>query len=273
MKRAIELDRITKVFHPLVHYNAGIKSILLQPRKVFQHRAARAMLAVDEISLDIESGECFGILGRNGAGKSTLLGLISRILKPTSGTVRVHGRTSPLMELGAGLEPQLSGRENIILNGVLLGMRRREVEAVFDQIVGFSGLEQFIDQPLLTYSGGMQMRLGFSVAIHADPTILLVDEVLAVGDAAFQKRCIDRIAELQRGGVTIVLVSHSLEMIESLCDRAAWIELGRVAAIGSPQEVVKRYRYKVAQLPTEGPLQVACEWRSPRDPDPSQSQD
>ncbi len=251
MRNAIELDRVTKIFHPLVHYSAGLKSILLHPRKVFGSRRARPMLAIDAISLDVEFGESLGILGANGAGKSTLLGLISGILKPSSGTVRVYDRTWPLMELGAALEPHLSGRENVILNGVLLGMRRREVEARFDKILAFSGLEPFIDQLLLTYSAGMQMRLGFSVAIHADPTILLVDEVLAVGDAAFRKRCLGRIAELRRNGVTIVLVSHALELIEDHCDRAAWIDRGRLVALGSPQEVVKRYRYQVGQLPME----------------------
>ena len=268
MKNVIELDRVTKIFYPLVHFNAGVKSILLQPRRVFASRAARAMLAIDDLSLEIGRGESFGILGRNGAGKSTLLGLISRILKPTSGSIRVCGRTSPLMELGAGLELQLSGRENIILNGVLLGMRRRDVEARFDEIVAFSGLDQFIDQPLLTYSAGMQMRLGFSVASHVDPAILLIDEVLAVGDAAFQKRCLGRIAKLHSNGVTIVLVSHDLEMIENTCDRVAWLEGGSVVGIGSPQEVIKRYRYKVGQLPAEVTPDIACDWRIPRNPDP-----
>jgi lipopolysaccharide transport system ATP-binding protein len=261
MTVAIEVDRVSKIFRPRPLFHAGLKTMLLHPRQVFGHRRRHGMQALLDVSFDVKRGEFFGLLGRNGAGKSTLLGLIGGILTPTIGEVRLHGRVSPLMELGVGLEPQLTGRENIVLNGVLLGLRRSEVEARMGEIVEFSGLAEFIDEPLFTYSSGMQMRLGFSVAIHADPAILLVDEALSVGDEAFQTRCLDKIDELRRSGVTIVLVSHDLHLIESTCDRAAWLDGGRLRAIGSPQAVVKEYRYALGH-PTEEEGSVAVHWRT-----------
>lgn len=261
MTVAIEVSRVSKIFRPRPLFHAGLKTMLLHPRQVFGHKRRQGMQALLEVSFDVARGEFFGLLGRNGAGKSTLLGLIGGILAPTRGEVRLHGRVSPLMELGVGLEPQLTGRENIVLNGVLLGLRRSEVEARMDEIIEFSGLTEFIDEPLFTYSSGMQMRLGFSVAIHADPAILLVDEALSVGDEAFQTRCLERIAELRRSGVTIVLVSHDLHLIESTCDRAAWLDGGRLRAIGSPQSVVKEYRYALGH-PADDEGSVAVHWRT-----------
>jgi lipopolysaccharide transport system ATP-binding protein len=233
------------VFRTYHHYHAGLKTLALNPRLVGARRQRDTFLAIDELSLTVCQGETFGILGRNGAGKSTLLSLIAGVLRPTSGIISVQGRISPLLELGVGFTPDLTGIENIVINGVLLGLRRREVEAKMDDIIDFSGLGPFIDQPLKTYSSGMQMRLGFAIAIHAEPDILLVDEVLAVGDAEFQKKCLGRIADLRKRGVTIVLVSHDLPTMESVCDRAAYIEKGRLVAIGRPSEVTGIYHREI----------------------------
>ena len=250
MSSAIVVDRVTKVFTPL-NNQVGLKTMLLHPFSVAKEKRKRALVVLDGVSFEIAEGEAFGVIGRNGAGKSTLLGLIGGIIEPTTGSVRVNGRVCPLMELGAGLQPQLSGRENIFLNGVLLGMRRREVEARFDEILEFSGLDKFVEQPLLTYSAGMKLRLAFSVAIHIRPRILMVDEVLAVGDAAFQARCLERIGELRRDGVTLLLVSHSMRMIEQNCDRVAWIERGKVRELGASADVVASYQASVEQANLE----------------------
>jgi lipopolysaccharide transport system ATP-binding protein len=188
-----------------------------------------------------------GVIGRNGAGKSTLLKLIARVLEPTEGTITVHGRVGALLELGTGFHPDLSGRENVFLNGTLLGLTKREIAQRMDDIVAFSELEPFIDAPLRNYSSGMQMRLGFAVAVHTDPEILLVDEVLAVGDAGFQHKCLDRIASLRRSGVTILLVSHDLGTVQSLCDRAIWLDDARIEAEGQPTDVIMAYLNAVAR--------------------------
>lgn len=246
MKPVLTLQNVTKVFRTYHRYHAGLKSLVLNPRLI-KHRSDRDIfLAIDRVSFAVFKGETFGILGRNGAGKSTLLALIAGVLPPTTGTISVKGRISPLLDLGVGFTPELTGIENIIINGVLLGLRRKEIEVKMPHIIDFSGLRPFIDQPLKTYSSGMQMRLGFAIAIHAQPDILLVDEVLAVGDAEFQEKCLDRIAELRRQGVTIVFVSHDLHTLETICDRAAWIDKGRIILLGSPKEVVARYRAEIA---------------------------
>jgi lipopolysaccharide transport system ATP-binding protein len=194
-----------------------------------------------EISFQITKGECVGFIGRNGVGKSTLLGLIAGVLKPDSGKIVVKGRVSPLLELGAGFHPDLTGRENIILNGVLLGMTKAEVKAKLDFIVEFSGLKDFIDQPIRTYSSGMVARLAFSVIAHLDPEILLIDEVLAVGDVEFQKKSFQKILEFKEKGITIVLVSHSLDSIVKVCERAIWLENGGIKMDGEAKEVVSAY--------------------------------
>jgi lipopolysaccharide transport system ATP-binding protein len=256
--RIIELDHVTKLFRSQQHLQSGLKSLIIEPIEVWRRRRARALLALDDVSFGIHRGEFFGVLGRNGAGKSTLLGLMGGILRPTSGQVRISGRVSPLMELGVGLEPQFTGRENILLNGILLGMRRKEVIRRMDAIIEFSGLRDFIEQPLLTYSAGMQMRLGFSVAVNSDPDILLVDEVLAVGDESFQIRCLERIRKMCNDGVTVVLVSHDLELIRDVCERAAWINGGKLRALGAPDEIVKQYRQEVG----DGPEPATVRWRS-----------
>lgn len=196
--------------------------------------------------LPFAKGETFGILGRNGAGKSTLLGLIAGVLRPTSGTISARGRISPLLELGVGFTYELTGRENIVINGVLLGLRKREIETKSEEIIQFSGLADLIDQPLKTFSSGMQSRLGFAIAAHVRPDILLVDEVLAVGDEEFQKKCFDRISALKKDGATIVFVSHNLQTLENICDRVIWIDKGTIIKNGSPKDVIMAYRSKVA---------------------------
>ena len=193
------------------------------------------------MSFTVPKGLTYGVIGRNGSGKSTALKLVAGITKPTSGTVTVRGRISALIELGAGFHPEISGRENVFINGIMLGLTRREITERFDEIVEFAELEEFIDAPVKTYSSGMYMRLGFAVAIHVDPDVLLVDEVLAVGDEGFTHKCLDKFAEFRRRGKTILLVTHSLGLVERFCDEALWLDGGRVQAHGDPRRVVDAY--------------------------------
>ena len=202
--------------------------------------------ALKDVSFVADRGEAFGIVGRNGSGKSTLLKIISGILKPTSGIVRVNGRIAALIELGAGFHPEITGRENIYINGIMLGLSRREIDSRFDAIVEFSGIGDFIDQPVKTYSSGMYVRLGFAVAVHVDPEILLIDEVLAVGDEEFSQKCIAKIQELKYRGVTLVFVTHQLDQVRMLCDRAMWLDHGEVTSIGDPARVVDDYLQDVS---------------------------
>ncbi|MBF0308680.1 MAG: ABC transporter ATP-binding protein [Magnetococcales bacterium] len=203
--------------------------------------ASRRFWALQGIDLDIPPGEVVGIIGRNGAGKSTLLKVISRITEPTCGRIEVRGRLGTLLEVGTGFHPELTGRENIFLNGAVLGMSRREITRKFDEIVAFSEVETFLDTPVKRYSSGMYVRLAFAVAAHLDPEILLVDEVLAVGDARFQKKCLGRMQEVSQEGRTVLFVSHSMSMILSLCSRAVLLERGRIVADGRPGDVVLSY--------------------------------
>lgn len=197
--------------------------------------------ALKNISFEVRQGEVLGIIGRNGAGKSTLLKIISRITEPTEGQVEMWGRVGSLLEVGTGFHPELTGRENIFLNGAVLGMRRSEIRRNFDEIVAFAEIERFIDTPVKHYSSGMYMRLAFAVAAHLDPEILLVDEVLAVGDAAFQRKCLGKMSEVARGGRTVLFVSHNMAAIESLCQRALLLERGQVALLGTQREAVDAY--------------------------------
>jgi lipopolysaccharide transport system ATP-binding protein len=197
--------------------------------------------ALRDVSFSVEKGETIGIIGPNGAGKSTALKLISRIIEPTSGTIEVNGRIGALLELGAGFHPDLSGRENIYLNGSILGLRRAEIERKIDDIIAFAGLRRFINMPVKHYSSGMHMRLGFSIAVHTEPEILLVDEVLAVGDADFQRKCLNKIDQLRSQGATILLVSHSVDTVRNLCLRTIWLDEGKVIANDSTETVVQRY--------------------------------
>ena len=202
---------------------------------------AEPFYALHEVSFALERGQTLGIIGRNGSGKSTLLKLIAGVTGPTSGLVEVRGRVSPLIELGAGFHPDLTGRENVYLNSSILGVRSRDVKERFDEIVSFAELEEFIDTPVKRYSSGMYMRLGFSVAVHCDPDILLIDEVLSVGDAHFQEKCMDKMHDFQARGVTIVFVSHTLAQVQDFCHRVLWLEHGRVVAEGAPGDIVPRY--------------------------------
>ena len=198
--------------------------------------------ALTDVNLQVNKGEVFGLIGNNGAGKSTMLKVISKVLKPSKGRVMVFGKIAPLLELGAGFHPELSGRENVFLNGALLGYSRAEMEAVFDDIVEFSELEQFINSPIRTYSSGMYARLGFAVATAHVPEILILDEILSVGDEAFQRKCNLRMKSFQQSGATVLMVSHGLDMMEGMCDRIAWIDHGKVLKIGEPKETIAAYR-------------------------------
>ena len=197
--------------------------------------------ALKDVSFEVEQGEVLGIVGHNGAGKSTLLKILSRITEPTVGVADIYGRVSSLLEVGTGFHSELTGRENIFLNAAMLGMRRQEVQRKFDEIVDFSGVADFIDTPVKRYSSGMYVRLAFAVAAHLEPEILIVDEVLAVGDASFQQKCLGKMEEVSRSGRTVLIVSHNMTLIEGLCERAILLEKGQVARIGDTKEVVKGY--------------------------------
>jgi ABC-type polysaccharide/polyol phosphate transport system ATPase subunit len=213
--------------------------------------------ALRDVSFEIERGDVVGLIGSNGAGKSTLLKVLSRVTTPTSGSYTTSGRVGALIEVGAGFHPELTGRDNIYLNGAILGMRRREIDAKFERIVSFAEIERFIDTPIKYYSSGMQVRLGFSVAAHVDPEILLVDEVLAVGDVAFQTKCLNKLAELTEQEKTIVLVSHNMASIVQHSRKVLWLQAGRLQAFGDPEAVVEQYlRSMREQLTTEDPRDV-----------------
>ena len=203
--------------------------------------AAREFWAVQDVSFDVQRGEAFGIVGSNGAGKSTILKLLSGIMRPTRGTLQVTGRLSALIEVGAGFHPDLTGRENIFLNGTILGMTRAEIKRQFDAIVAFSGLAEFLDTPVKRYSSGMFARLGFSVAAHVQPDVLIVDEVLSVGDYLFQQKCLDRMTEIMASGATVIFVSHNLRAVSTLCARSLLLERGRVVEVGPSNHVLKTY--------------------------------
>jgi ABC-type polysaccharide/polyol phosphate transport system ATPase subunit len=220
---------------------ATLKSALLSGSLIRDLSPDDTFAAVNDVSFTVPAGRTLGVIGRNGSGKSTVLKLVAGITKPTTGTVRVHGRISALIELGAGFHPEISGRENVFINGIMLGLTKRQITARFDEIVEFAEMRDFIDAPVKTYSSGMYMRLGFAVAIHVDPDVLLVDEVLAVGDEGFTHKCLDKFAEFKRRGKTILLVTHSLSLVERFCDEALWLDAGRVAGMGDPKRVVGAY--------------------------------
>ncbi len=246
---AIALERVSKVYRRYGYQRrfATLKSALLTGSLVRHLRPDESFRALDDVSLTVAAGATCGVIGRNGSGKSTLLKLVAGITRPTGGQVRVAGRVSALIELGAGFHPEISGRENVFINGVMLGLSRREIDRRFDEIVEFAELEDFIDAPVKTYSSGMYMRLGFAVAVHVDPEILLVDEVLAVGDEGFSLKCLDKFAEFKRRGKTILLVTHALPMVERFCDEAVWLDGGRKRLTGDPKRVVQMYLADVEQ--------------------------
>jgi ABC-type polysaccharide/polyol phosphate transport system ATPase subunit len=230
----------------------ALKTTLLHPRAALRARIKRSDLwAVRDVSFEVRRGEFFSIVGANGSGKSTLLRLLAGLSRPTSGEVRVAGSVSTLLELGSGFHPQVSGRENAIVNGLLVGRSRSEMDDLLPQIIDFSGLAEFIDQPMRTYSSGMYVRLGFAIAAVMEPEILLIDEVLAVGDAAFQQKCYEHIGGLQQRGVTIVMVSHDLGAVELFSDRAGLMERGRMVAIGDPREICELHLERLAATSAE----------------------
>jgi ABC-type polysaccharide/polyol phosphate transport system ATPase subunit len=240
---AIVATNVTKIYRRYARRRqfATLKSALLRGSVLGDLRPDETFEALHNVSFRVSGGATFGIIGRNGSGKSTMLKLVAGITKPTSGHVKVDGRISALIELGAGFHPEISGRENVFINAVMLGLSKREIARRFDEIVEFAELRDFIDAPVKTYSSGMYMRLGFAVAIHVDPDVLLVDEVLAVGDAGFTHKCLDKFAEFRRRGKTILLVTHSLGLVERFCDEALWLDGGRVRAAGDPMRVVAAY--------------------------------
>jgi len=237
----IVVDDISKSYPIYGHLIGSMKEFLFHARSSLKSFKKSSFEALRDVSFEVARGEAVGIIGRNGAGKSTLLGLIAGVLRPTRGRVIVNARVSPLLELGGGFHPDLTGKENILLSGVLLGMTKNEVKAKMQKIIEFSELGDFIEQPIRTYSSGMLARLGFSIVAHLDPELLLIDEVLAVGDKNFQKKCIDKIREFRRNGVTIILVSHSMPDVEKLCDKVVWIEDRSIKFMGKPAEVIERY--------------------------------
>jgi ABC-type polysaccharide/polyol phosphate transport system ATPase subunit len=234
---AVEVDGVSKRYRLYKERNQSLKAALM--------RGGRAKYdeywALRDVSFEIPEGSTFALIGENGSGKSTLLKCIARILSPEKGDIRTNGSVAALLELGSGFHPELSGRENVFLNGSILGMTKRELERKFDEIVDFAGIEPFIDQPVKNYSSGMYMRLGFSVAINVDPDILLVDEVLAVGDAAFQDKCMEKFVQFREDGKTVVIVSHAMGSMRTLCDRAAWLDHGSLVEIGRADSIVDRY--------------------------------
>ncbi len=245
---AITLSHATKIYRRYGGRRfSTLKSALLSGDLVRQLRPEETFQALNDVSFTVPKGATFGVVGRNGSGKSTALKLVAGITKPTSGTVAVNGRVSALIELGAGFHPEISGRENVFINGIMLGLTKREIQARFDEIVDFAELTEFIDAPVKTYSSGMYMRLGFAVAIHVDPEVLLVDEVLAVGDEGFTHKCLDKFGEFKRRGKTILLVTHSLGLVERFCDEAVWLDGGVKKAEGDPQRVVGSYVTDVAR--------------------------
>lgn len=246
---AITIRNVSKRYRRYAHRRqfSTLKSALLTGSLTSALSPDEVFLAVSDLSLAVPKGISLGVIGRNGSGKSTLLKLIAGITKPTTGTIKVAGRVSALIELGAGFHPEISGRENVFINGVMLGLSKREITRRFDDIVEFAELEEFIDAPVKTYSSGMYMRLGFAVAVNVDPDVLLVDEVLAVGDEGFSLKCLDKFSEFKRRGKTIILVTHGLGMVEHFCDEAVWIDGGKLRNRGDPRRVVHSYTSDVAK--------------------------
>jgi ABC-type polysaccharide/polyol phosphate transport system ATPase subunit len=239
---------VSKSFRRYSERNQSLKQAVLRGRR----QRFEEFRALDDVSFEIDEGVSFGIIGSNGAGKSTTLKVLAQIIQPDAGEVELHGRVSALLELGAGFHPELSGRENVFLNGAILGLGRKTLSERLDEIIEFSGLDTFIDNPVKTYSSGMYARLGFAVAVNVEPDILLIDEVLAVGDESFQRRCGEKIADIRADGRTVVVVSHGLGQIQALCDQAMWVDHGKVMAIGPAPDVVNAYLGSISSSLREG---------------------
>jgi ABC-2 type transport system ATP-binding protein len=234
---AILVDDVSKQYRLYHERNQSLKAAIMRRARVKYEE----FWALRDVSLDVPEGKTYALIGENGSGKSTLLKCMAHILRPEKGRIETHGKISALLELGAGFHPELTGRENIFLNGSILGMSKKQLTQRFDEIVDFAGLEHFIDTPVKNYSSGMYVRLGFSVAINVDPDILLIDEVLAVGDAEFQRKCLEKFDDFRAAGKTIVIVSHALESVRNLCDTAGWLEHGVLRRLGPASEVIDEY--------------------------------
>lgn len=245
---AITVSGVSKRYRKYHERNQSLKATVMRGRRARYEE----FWALRDVSLAIKAGTTYGLVGENGSGKSTLLKCMARILRADEGRLEVRGKVSALLELGAGFHPELSGRENVFLNGALLGMGAKEIRSRFDDIVGFAGLEDFIDAPVKNYSSGMYVRLGFAVAINVDPDVLLIDEVLAVGDAEFQERCIEKFGDLRNSGKTLVIVSHALESIRNLCDEAAFLEQGVLKGVGPAGQICDQYLDEVHSNRVDG---------------------
>jgi ABC-2 type transport system ATP-binding protein/lipopolysaccharide transport system ATP-binding protein len=238
---AVSIDQVGKRFKRHTDRRGSLKELIVRGRA----KNEEDFWAVRDVSIDIPKGSVYGLIGHNGSGKSTLLKMIGGIYRPTAGNIVTDGRVAALIELGAGFHPDMSGRENIQLNGSLLGMSRKEIGAVTDEIIDFSGLSEFINEPVKHYSSGMYVRLGFAVAVHMKPDVLLVDEVLAVGDEEFQRKCFDHLYALRKAGKTIIVVSHGLGQLEGLCDEVAWLEHGQLQQAGNTTDTIAAYLHRV----------------------------
>src|SRR5918993_2886138 len=243
MTPAIDVLNVSKVYRRYAQKKqfATLKSAILSGSLLGDLKPDETFQALKNVSFSVPKGCTYGVIGSNGSGKSTLLKCVAGITRPTEGDVNVNGRISALIELGAGFHPEISGRENIFINGIMLGLTKKEIQYRFDEIVDFAEMQDFIDAPVKTYSSGMYMRLGFAVAIHVDPEVLLIDEVLAVGDQGFTLKCLDKFAEFRRRNKTVLLVTHSLDLVEKFCDLALWLDKGKTLAEGEPKRVVASY--------------------------------
>src|SRR5262249_25439108 len=251
MSAVIHADRLSKQYRRGLAVDTGLRHALERavksPLSAFRRPKNETFFALKDVSLEVRDGEVLGLIGRNGAGKTTLLKILSRITRPTSGWAEIHGRVGSLLEVGTGFHPELTGRENAFLSGAILGMSKREIEKKFDEIVAFAELEKFIDTPVKHYSSGMYVRLAFAVAAHLEPEILLVDEVLAVGDINFQKKCLGKMGDVARQGRTVVLVTHQMNQIRRLCHRVLWIDAGSIRQSGLTHEVTSDYEAAMAR--------------------------
>src|SRR5467141_3357739 len=241
----IQTEGLSKLYRRGLQVDDGLRhsleAFLRSPVASLRRKKEETFWALKDVSLEVREGEVLGLIGRNGAGKTTLLKILSRITRPTTGWAEIHGRVGSLLEVGTGFHPELTGHENTFLSGAILGMGKREIERKFDEIVAFAELEKFIDTPVKYYSSGMYVRLAFAVAAHLEPEILLVDEVLAVGDINFQKKCLGKMGDVARAGRTVVLVTHQMNQIRRLCHRVIWLDGGLVRQIGAPAQVVSAY--------------------------------
>jgi len=251
---AIDIENVSRIYqkYSARHRFQTFKSAFVKGDLFKALKPDELVTALDEVNFKIKKGTTFGIIGENGSGKSTLLKVVAGITKPTSGRIDVRGKVSALIELGAGFHPEISGRENVYINGIMLGLSKREINEKFDEIVRFAELEEFIEAPVKTYSSGMYMRLGFSIAINVNPDILLIDEVLAVGDASFVPKCLDRIDDFRRRKKTILFVSHDLRTVEKICDQVIWLKEGKIRAMGHPKRVIDLYLQDIAGKQEEG---------------------